>query len=197
MTAKLPGGYLGGSLLRRSFGSIAISMVMILALASSAGAGGFHFKSVKFVSGSLTFDGVGVGLGNTAFDAVLSATATVRAQCTNQGGTTAQGRNDILASVEGEATSFTTDDRGQTNVVLTVEDPGLPDLGASPSAKQDCPNGKWTISSVAVREWTSAHLLLTEATTGAVLFEQDYLCSGGGTLTDAGGNVIPLSCVEA
>jgi hypothetical protein len=170
---------------------------MILALAMTAGAGSFRFKSIQFSSGSFVFEGVGVGLGNTAFDAVLSATATVRAQCTNKGGTTAPGRNDIFVSVEGETKSFTSDDRGQTNVLLEVEDPGLPDLDAPPSTKQNCPNGKWSISSVLVTEWTSAHLLLTEGTTGAVLFEQDYLCSGGGTLTDGNGNVIPLNCVEA
>ncbi|HEY5889753.1 MAG TPA: hypothetical protein VIW94_03510 [Acidimicrobiia bacterium] len=183
--------------MRRSIGTVLVSVVMVLALGLSAGAGGFHFKSFNFTSGSLTFDGVGVGLGNTEFDAVLSATATVTAQCKNKGGTTAPGRNDITASAEGEATSFTTDDRGQTNVVLTVADPGLPDLDAPPSSKTDCPNGKWSISGVSVNEWTSAHLLLTESATGAVLFEQDYICSGGGTMTDASGNVIPLSCVEA
>ncbi len=183
--------------MRRRFITFVTVFVLVFATMLGAGAGGFHFKSAFFTSGSLTFNGVGVGLGNTAFDAVLSATATVRANCVNKGGTAAPGRNDILASVEGEATSFTTDDRGQTNVVLTVADPGLPDLDSPPSTKANCPNGKWTIPSVDVLEWTSAHLLLTEMTTGAVLFEQDYICSGGGTKTDSNGNVMPLDCVEA
>lgn len=183
--------------MRRTFTSFVIAIVLVFATALGAGAGGFHFKTFVFISGSLTFDGVGVGLGNTAFDAVLSATATVRATCVNKGGTAAPGRNDIFAEVEGQATSFTTDDRGNTNVVLTVADPGLPDLDSPPSAKADCPNGKWTIPSVDVLEWTSAHLLLTEMNTGAVLFEQDYICSGGGTKTGSNGIALPLNCVEA
>lgn len=183
--------------MRRMFNALLV-LVLVLGLALTAGAGGFHFKSVKFSSGSLTFTGVGVGLGNTAFQAELSATATVRAQCANKGGTTAQGRNDIFASVEGEPQLGGTDeDRGQTLIELSVPNPTLVDLDAPPSTKQDCPNGNWSVTGVEVREWTSAHLLITERVTNIVLFEQNYMCTGGGTLTDASGNVVPLSCVEA
>jgi hypothetical protein len=89
-----------------------------------------------------------------------------------------------------------TNDRGQTTLSLTVKNPGLPDLDAPPNTKQDCPNGNWQITGLGVVEWTSAHLLLT-ATDGSILFEQDYVCSGGGTKTDSSGNVLPLNCVEA
>lgn len=183
--------------MRRTSISFVIALVLIVATALGAGAGGFHFKSASFTSGSLTFSGVGVGLGNTAYTAVLSATATVRAQCTNKGGTKADGRNDLFASVEGDAMDGSTDDRGQTTLSLTVENPGLPDLDAPPNTKQDCPNGNWQITGLGVVEWTSAHLLLTATNDGSILFEQDYVCSGGGTKTDSVGNVLPLNCVEA
>ena len=177
--------------MRRGVASITIAFVLVFTLALGAFAGGFHFKSFSFSTGSLTFDGVGVGLGNTEFTATLDATATVRANCVNKGGTESPGRNDLFASVSGEDTVIRTDDRGQTAVSLTVADPTLPDLDAKPNTKKDCPNGNWKITDVIVVEWTSAHLLITELGTGEVVFEQDYICSGGGY------DLTPVSCTEA
>lgn len=194
--------------MRRTTVSVMISFVLVFALALSAGAGGFHFKSLSFSSGSLTFEGVGVGLGNTEYLATMDATATVRALCQNKGGTTAPGRNDIFVEMAGPQDQvIRTEDNGKTNVSLTVEDPILADLDAPPSAKLDCPNGKWSIVDVMVVEWTSAHVVISELGTGDSLFDQAYTCSGGGVVFGIDGNPVPdgqggyltspVSCTEA
>ena len=191
--------------MRRRVASVAITFLLVLTLALGAFGGGFHFRSITFRTGSLVFEGVGVGLGNTEFTATLDATATVRANCVNKGGTAAAGRNDLTASVTGEDTVIRTDDRGQTAVTLTV-DATLPDLDERPNRKADCPNGNWKIANVIVVEWTSAHLLITELVTGATVFEADYVCSGGGVVFDENGSPVtnngeyvlnPVSCTEA
>ncbi len=194
--------------MRRNTVSFVVSMVLVVGLALAAGAGGFHFKSFSFAAGSLTFNGVGVGLGNTDYVATLDATATVRAMCVNKGGNAAPGRNDLQASVPGPQDQIiNTQDNGQTEVSLTVEDPSIVHLDEPPSTKKDCPNGKWTITDVFVVEWTSAHLSIAELGTGEVLFDQQYACSGGGAALDGDGLPIsdgmggylvnPISCVEA
>jgi hypothetical protein len=168
-----------------------MSFLLVFAVALAADAGKFHFSSTAFSSGSLTFSGVGVGLGNSDYLATMDATATLRALCENKGGTKAGGRNDIFVSVPGPQDQvIRTDDSGRTSVSLTVEDPSLSDLSAPPSAKLDCPNGNWKIVDVVVLEWTSAHITIEELGTQAVLFDQAYNCSGGGVVLDADGNPV-------
>lgn len=194
--------------LPRAAVSLLMSLVLVLSVALVADAGKFHFKSTDFSIGSLTFNGVGVGLGNSDYLATMDATATLRALCENKGGTKAPGRNDILVSAPGPQDQvIRTEDSGLTYVSLTVEDPTLADLSAPPSAKQDCPNGKWKIVDLVVLEWTSAHITIEELGTEAVLFDQAYTCSGGGVVLDADGNPIEngqggyllnvVSCQEA
>lgn len=185
-----------------------LSSVLVFTVALAAGAGGFHFKSTAFTAGSLTFNGVGVGLGNTDYLATLDATATVRAMCQNKGGNLAPGRNDLLATIPGPQDQvIRTEDNGQTTVSLTVDDPSVVHLDEPPNTKKDCPNGKWTIVDVIVIEWTSAHVSIAELTTGDVLFDQEYVCSGGGVVLDGNGNPVgdgmggylfnPIACNEA
>lgn len=194
--------------LPRSVLSVLLSLILVFAVALAADAGKFHFKSSTFSSSSLTFNGVGVGLGNSDYLATMNATATVRALCENKGGTKAGGRNDIFVSLEGPQDQvIRTEDSGKTEVSLTVEDPTLADIDAPPSAKQDCPNGNWKVVDVVVLEWTSAHISITELGTDAVLFDQAYSCTGGGVTLDADGNPIDngqggyllnvVSCQEA
>lgn len=187
--------------MRRTAKSIFISFVLIFSLALAAGAGGFHFKSGSFTSGSLTFNGVGVGFGNSDYVAVMDADATVRALCENKGGNIAPGQQELFASVPGAPDSIeNTEENGQAAVSLTVEDPGVANL-VSPITKKDCPNGNWTAVDLIVVEWTSAHITITEMGTGEVLFDQAYVCSGGGDVLDSNGlptgAVNPVSCVEA
>lgn len=197
-----------GLSLPRTVVSLLMSLVLVLSVALVADAGKFHFKSSDFSTGSLTFNGVGVGLGNSDYLATMDATATLRALCENKGGTKAAGRNDILVSAPGpQGQVIRTEDSGLTYVSLTVEDPILSDLSAPPSAKQDCPNGNWKIVDVVVLEWTSAHISITELGTEAVLFDQAYSCTGGGVVLDANGSPISngqggyllnvVSCQEA
>lgn len=192
----------------RSVLSVLLSLVLVLAVALVADAGKFHFKSSTFSTGSLSFNGVGVGLGNSEYLATMDATATVRALCENKGGTRAAGRNDIFVSLEGPQDQvIRTEDSGKTEVSLTVEDPTLGNLDSPPSAKQNCPNGNWSIVDVVVLEWTSAHISITELGTDDVLFDQAYSCTGGGVTLDADGNPISngqggyllnvVSCQEA
>lgn len=194
--------------LPRSVLSVLLSLVLVFAVALAADAGKFHFKSSTFSSSSLTFNGVGVGLGNSDYLATMNATATVRALCENKGGTRAAGRNDIFVSLEGPQDQIIrTEDSGKTTVSLTVEDPTLGDIDSPPSAKLDCPNGNWKIVDVVVLEWTAAHISITELGTDAVLFDQAYSCTGGGVVLDADGNPISngqggyllnvVSCQEA
>jgi hypothetical protein len=193
---------------RRIAGSLVMSFILVFAVAFAAGAGKFHFNFTTFSTGSLTFSGVGVGLGNTDYLATMDATATLRALCENKGGAKAGGRNDIFVSVPGPQDQvIRTEDSGKTFVSLTVEDPSLADLSAPPSAKQNCPNGNWSVVGVVVFEWTSAHILIEELGTNAALFDQAYTCSGGGVVLDANGNPVPngqggylinvVSCQEA
>lgn len=194
--------------LPRSVLSVLLSLVLVFSVALAADAGKFHFKSSTFSTSSLTFNGVGVGLGNSDYLATMDATATVRALCENKGGTRAAGRNDIFVSLEGPQDQvIRTEDSGKTEVSLTVEDPTLGNLDGSPSSKQNCPNGNWKIVDVVVLEWTSAHITITELGTDAVLFDQAYSCAGGGVTLDADGNPIDngqggylmnaVSCQEA
>jgi hypothetical protein len=185
-----------------------MSLFLVFAVALVADAGKFHFNSIGFSTGSLTFSGVGVGLGNTDYLATMDATATVRALCENKGGTKAGGRNDIFVSLAGPQDQvIRTEDSGKTFVSLTVEDPSLVNLDAPPSAKLNCPNGNWKVVDVVVFEWTSAHILIEELGTQAALFDQAYTCSGGGVVLDVNGNPVPngqggyllnvVSCQEA
>lgn len=194
--------------MRRAVGSLVMSFLLVFAVALAADAGKFHFNSINFSAGSLTFNGVGVGLGNSDYLATMDATATLRALCENKGGTKAGGRNDIFVSVPGPQDQvIRTEDSGKTSVSLTVEDPSLSDLSAPPSAKLDCPNGNWQVVDVVVLEWTSAHITIEELDTQAVLFDQAYICSGGGVVLDADGNPVEngqggyllnvVSCQEA
>ncbi len=194
--------------LPRSVLSVLLSLILVFAVALAADAGKFHFKSSTFSSSSLTFNGVGVGLGNADYLATMDATATVRALCENKGGNRAAGQNDIFLSLDGPQDQvIRTEDSGKTEVSLTVEAPTLGDLDTPPSAKQNCPNGNWKIVDVVVLEWTSAHISITELGSDAVLFDQAYSCSGGGVVLDANGNPIPngqggyllnvVSCQEA
>jgi hypothetical protein len=194
--------------MRRIAGSLVMSFFLVFAVALGADAGKFHFNFTAFSSGSLTFSGVGVGLGNSEYVATMDATATVRALCENKGGAKAGGRNDIFVSLAGpQAEEIRTEDSGKTFVSLTVDNPSLVDLGASPSAKLNCPNGNWSVVDVVVVEWTSAHILIEELGTQAALFDQGYSCSGGGVVFDADGNPVEngqggyllnvVSCEEA
>ena len=194
--------------MRRIAGSLVMSFFLVFAVALAADAGKFHFNFTAFSTGSLTFSGVGVGLGNSDYLATMDATATVRALCENKGGAKAGGRNDIFVSLAGPQDQvIRTEDSGKTFVSLTVEDPSLVNLDAPPSAKLDCPNGNWSVVGVVVVEWTSAHILIEELGTNDVLFDQGYTCSGGGVVFDADGNPVEngqggyllnvVSCEEA
>jgi hypothetical protein len=185
-----------------------MSFLLVFAVALAADAGKFHFNFTAFSSGSLTFSGVGVGLGNSDYLATMDATATLRALCENKGGAKAGGQNDIFVSLAGPQDQvIRTEDSGKTFVSLTVEDPPLSALGGALSAKQNCPNGNWQIVDVVVFEWTSAHILIEELGTQAPLFDQAYTCTGGGVVLDANGNPVPngqggyllnvVSCQEA
>jgi hypothetical protein len=149
----------------------------VVATAAGAAAGSFHFRTSSFSLGSLTFNGIAVGLGNADYTFELVGTATVRANCVNPGGTEAQGRNDLSVSVSNTAVA-STDENGQTPVSITVEDPTLADFGGSaPSKKQaGCPNGNWTVANVTVVGWTAAHLTVTDNSAGEIVFEQSYSC---------------------
>ena len=194
--------------MRRTAGSLVMSFLLVFAVALAADAGKFHFNFTAFSSGSLTFSGVGVGLGNSDYLATMDATATLRALCENKGGAKAGGQNDIFVSLAGPQDQvIRTEDSGKTFVSLTVEDPALSALGGALSAKQNCPNGNWQIVDVVVFEWTSAHILIEELGTQAPLFDQAYTCTGGGVVLDANGNPVPngqggyllnvVSCQEA
>lgn len=194
--------------MRRTAGSLVMSFLLVFAVALAADAGKFHFNFTAFSSGSLTFSGVGVGLGNSDYLATMDATATLRALCENKGGAKAGGQNDIFVSLAGPQDQvIRTEDSGKTFVSLTVEDPPLSALGGALSAKQNCPNGNWQIVDVIVFEWTSAHILIEELGTQAPLFDQAYTCTGGGVVLDANGNPVPngqggyllnvVSCQEA
>jgi hypothetical protein len=161
--------------------ALAIAMLLVVMSAVGASAGSFHFKTSSFTLGSLTFNGIAVGLGNAGYTVELTGTATVRANCVNPGGSQAPGRNDLFTAVT-NTTSLTTGSNGQATVNLTVHDPTLADFGSAPPSKKEagCPNGNWTVANITVIGWTAAHLTVVEAATGRSVLDQRYTCGTSG-----------------
>ncbi len=194
--------------MRRTARILAVALALVLMTTTAAYGGKFHFKSSFFSSGSLTFEGVGVGLGNTEYFATLDAKATVRALCVNGYGQEVLGKN-AIKNVSGPQDQIVqTEDRGKTLVSLTVEEPAIEDLYKAPKPWNECPYyGYWSINEIVVTEWTSAKLVIKELGTHDLLYGQSFECSGGGVKVDHYGHPVrdesgelvikPVSCTEA
>src|SRR5919202_842913 len=93
----------------------------------------------KSSSGALTCSGKAAGLGNGPTDAFLTADSVQATyECVNHGGNVAPGQPIVEQNVTGP-TQHITPHNGQITFSPTLSPP------ATPSAKDTCPNGNWTV----------------------------------------------------
>ena len=132
------------------------------------------------------FDGVAVGLGNGEYQFDLEATAAVLAVCGNKGGNEAPGQL-LLASLS-KTKTVSTDSSGQAPVSIEIPNPTIDDFEGVSSREAGCPNGNWSLVDVTFIEWVAAHLVVTDLSTGNIVYDAQFNCSGDGAT---------LSCVAA
>ena len=148
-------------------------------------AGSPHFiGTLSFTTGSLHVTGDLAGLGNTNVTVRLDASATVVAQCQNNGGNTAPGRNPLAVS-KTVSTTVTPDRNGRASIELVVYDPltvSPPPVSPSPKTA-GCPGGNWKVVGFVPgsTRWTSAQISVYDNSTGALILRQNYTCMGTGT----------------
>lgn len=136
------------SKLRRQTLAVALLLVILISVVSTAWAGKWALGSITFRIGSLEAEGDLRGTGNTDYAAVLTGYARVTALCQNKGGNTAPGRNPITARVI-QTGWFTTQKNGRSFFDITAENPTIAQLSPSPTPKQaGCPNGNWKVVGV-------------------------------------------------
>ena len=163
----------------------ALALLLLFVGVMVVSAGSPHFiGTLGFSAGSLHVTGNLAGLGNTSITVKLDAYANVTASCQNNGGNTAPGRNPLRVSTV-VMTSVIPDANGRTAVELIAQDPlSVSPLPPAPSAKAaGCPNGNWLVTGFvpSSTQWTGAQISVIDNATGALLLQQNYVCTGAGT----------------
>ncbi len=172
----------------------AVVIVLISLLSFSlANAGGW---SIDWNLGSLIADGWFAGLGSGDVNVTLTGYGTVQAWCQNNGGNLAPGRNPVYFEVA-QTGVYSTDENGRANVVITAPDPTLVNVAPSPSPKTaGCPSDAWAVVGLKVEsiDWTGAHVVVTDAVTGAVVkHDLSFTCD---TYYDANGIAVDVNCTH-
>jgi hypothetical protein len=162
-----------------------IVILLLLVGVIGVSAGSPHFIGSLTISfGSLHVSGDLAGLGNMDITVRLDAYANIIAQCQNRGGNTAPGRNPVFVSTVVSASAIP-DSNGRASIVLVALDPlTISPLPPSPSPKTaGCPNGNWNVNGFVSgsTQWTGAQISVIENPTGALLLQENYICSGSGT----------------
>lgn len=149
----------------------ALSMLLVLALSTSAFASSVHLKGGKnaepaFYDGGLTLsaDGELSGLGNGDVLIILTAQADVISTCTNNGGNQAPGQNPAPITVSG-VTAIPEEEIKNGNTPFSVETVAPPTV--IPGAP-DCPNPNWT-ESIDDLAFTSAVIMVEQPVGTTVL----------------------------
>lgn len=171
------------------------SVLAVLLVASISfslvNAGGWSFD---WGLGSLWANGYVAGLGNGDVNVTLTANGTVQALCRNNGGNIAPGRNPVYFQVSQSAV-YSTDENGRANVFVEAPNPTLANVATSPSPKSaGCPSDSWTVVGLRVEaiDWTDAHIVVTDATTGQVVkYDLYFTCD---TYYNADGVAVDVNC---
>ena len=162
-----------------------LSVVIILFLVGTltASAGSPHFiGTVSFSDGSFRMTASIAGLGNIPVTVRMDAYANITALCKNEEGYTTPGSNPISVT---ETTSAVSNHNGRSSFDLVVPDP----LKASPppplpSAKAaGCADyhNWWVVGFVPdSTRWTGAKVSVFDNSTGALVIQQNYTCTGVG-----------------
>ena len=152
---------------------IFLALVLALVMVASAIAGNMHFTGGGGSWSSpvhITADVAGLGNEVAFVDATLIGS--IRAICTNKGGTSAPGRNYISASVSVSAGPFPSDSNGHAHIEFSAPVPTTASFKRSPSPKEaGCPSGNWTVTGVLpnTEDWDTLTLFAKAVVGGPAL----------------------------
>ena len=156
-----------------------VLIVLLLVGVMVASAGSPHFiGTVSFSTGSFHMSGDLAGLGNTPVTVRLDAYAKIMPLC-QKGEHTAPGYNTISVT---ESTSAVSSHNGRSSFNLVVPDPlyawPLPPLPSWQTA--GCSNSYWSVAGFVPHStrWTGAKISVFLNSTGALVLEQNYTCTG-------------------
>ncbi len=154
--------------------SIASGILIAILAFSNAFAGNIKLSSVSFSLGSLISNGTVSGLGNTDVNLVLTASGIPAITCTNGGGNQVPGQSSPKVSAQGSTTLIP-----NTSLTKNGSTPYYVETGALPTLtwqQAGCPNSNWT-AAITFVYWTNATITIYDASTGALLLTQNYVCT--------------------
>ncbi len=158
---------------RKAF-SVASAVLIALLAFSNAFAGSIKLSSVTFSLGSLIANGTVSGIGNTDVTMVLDASGIPAIMCINNGTNQVPGQSYPKVSAEGTQSLL-----GNNPIRKNGQSPfGVETNPPAPLTWQQagCPNSNWT-AEITFVYWTNSTISVYDTSTGALLLQQNYVCS--------------------
>jgi hypothetical protein len=158
---------------KRAFILLSVLLIAGLLVSPASAGRGIGF-SATFSLGSLIAEGFATGVGQTDVTFVLKAMGPADITCINNGANSVPGQSAPRLSATGEQDALGGDPEtknGRTPFLTETDDPITVawDVGG-------CPNSNW-IGHVDFIYWTNATVSIYATDTGALLTEQDFLCT--------------------
>ncbi len=153
--------------------AVATGVLIAVLVFTDALAGGINF-SATFSLGSLIANGKISGIGNTDVTMVLTASGIPAITCTNQGGNQVPGQSSPKVTAQGTDVL-----PGNSPLRKNGSSPyGVETQPPAPLTWQQagCPNSNWT-AQITFVYWTNANISVYDSGTGALLAQQNYVCT--------------------